>query len=76
MPEKKFRHDKAVFLHGLPKNAGREAIYTFLQKFGWIRKLDLPVGNTTVNRGFAYVHFKQDWPKNKSAPSIYKKFVP
>ena len=48
----------AVFVCGLPRMVGREKIYKWLKKFGYIAKLDLPKGpGKTQNRGYGYVHF-------------------
>jgi len=48
----------AVFVCGLPRMVGREKIYKWLKRFGYIAKLDLPKGpGKTQNRGYGYVHF-------------------
>jgi len=60
------KHEVAVFACGLPVMYGREKIYRWLKKFGYITKLDLPKGyGKGENRGYGYVHFKNPRIRDK-----------
>jgi len=67
-PRKMHKQDKnfqenqecAVFIGCIDKHQPREVIYVELQKYGYVKKLDLPPAKNGAfkNNGFCFVHFR------------------